>query len=53
LATLASEALMNAGTHGASAVRVAVEARDRMLHVSVRDDGLGGADPVGGSELLA
>jgi signal transduction histidine kinase len=48
-----SEALTNAAKHArASVVRVAVRARDNMLEVSVRDDGLGGADPSRGSGLL-
>jgi signal transduction histidine kinase len=33
-------------------VHVAVEADDRMLRVSIRDDGIGGADPDRGSGLL-
>ena len=48
-----SEALTNAAKHArASVVQVAVQARDHMLDVSVRDDGLGGADPSRGSGLL-
>ena len=48
-----SEALTNAAKHSrASSVHVALEARDAMLHVSVRDNGVGGADPVRGSGLL-
>jgi signal transduction histidine kinase len=48
-----SEALANAAKHArASVVHVAVRASDRLLEVSVRDDGLGGADPHGGSGLL-
>jgi signal transduction histidine kinase len=48
-----SEALTNAAKHAqASVVHVAVEAQDRVLRVSVRDDGLGGADPARGSGLL-
>ena len=48
-----SEALTNAAKHAqASLVRVEVETRDGMLRVSVRDDGVGGADPAGGSGLL-
>jgi signal transduction histidine kinase/uncharacterized protein YoaH (UPF0181 family) len=48
-----SEALTNAAKHAqASLVRVEVETRDGMLRVSVRDDGVGGADPLGGSGLL-
>lgn len=48
-----SEGLTNAAKYArASVVHVAVEARDRALHVAVRDDGLGGADPANGSGLL-
>jgi signal transduction histidine kinase len=48
-----SEALTNAAKYaGASVVHVAVETRDGMLSVSVRDDGQGGADPAHGSGLV-
>jgi signal transduction histidine kinase len=48
-----SEALTNAAKHAhASVVHVSVEARERMLCVSVRDDGRGGADATRGSGLL-
>jgi signal transduction histidine kinase len=48
-----SEALTNAAKYShATVVHVAVEAQDRVLRVSVRDDGLGGADPSRGSGLL-
>ena len=48
-----SEALTNATKHAhASVVRVAVEKRDDGLHLSVRDDGAGGADPALGSGLI-
>jgi signal transduction histidine kinase/uncharacterized protein YoaH (UPF0181 family) len=48
-----SEALTNAAKHAqASLVRVEVETRDGLLRVSVLDDGVGGADPLGGSGLL-
>jgi signal transduction histidine kinase len=48
-----SEALTNATRHAhASAVCVAVEERDHGLHLSVRDDGAGGADPARGSGLI-
>jgi signal transduction histidine kinase len=48
-----SEALTNVAKHaGASVVRVAVEARGRMLCVSACDDGRGGADPARGSGLV-
>ena len=48
-----SEALANVAKHAcASGVHVAVEAREGILRVAVRDDGLGGADPALGSGLL-
>jgi PAS domain S-box-containing protein len=48
-----SEALTNTAKHAhASAVHVAVEARDGVLEVSIRDDGSGGADPTRGSGLI-
>jgi signal transduction histidine kinase len=48
-----SEALTNAAKHAqATVVNVGVEARDGILRVDVRDDGLGGADPARGSGLL-
>jgi signal transduction histidine kinase len=48
-----SEALTNAAKHAhASAVVVSVEAEDRVLSVSVRDDGIGGANPARGAGLL-
>jgi signal transduction histidine kinase len=48
-----SEVLTNVAKHSqASVVHVEVEARDGTLHVSVRDDGVGGADPAGGSGLV-
>jgi signal transduction histidine kinase len=48
-----SEALTNATRHAhASVVRVAVEERDDSLHLSIRDDGVGGADPGRGSGLI-
>ena len=48
-----SEALTNAAKHAhASAVQVAVEARDGVLVLSIRDDGRGGADPARGSGLI-
>ena len=48
-----SEALTNAAKYSrASVVHVDVQARDRVLRVAVRDDGLGGADPARGSGLL-
>jgi signal transduction histidine kinase len=47
-----SEALTNAAKYAhASVVRVAVEQQNGTLHLSVRDDGAGGADPERGSGL--
>jgi signal transduction histidine kinase len=48
-----SEALTNTAKHAhASTVHVAVEARDGVLELSIRDDGSGGADPTRGSGLM-
>ena len=48
-----SEALTNAAKHAhAAAVRVAVEVRDGLLDLSIRDNGRGGADPALGSGLI-
>jgi signal transduction histidine kinase len=48
-----SEALTNAAKHArAAGADVLVEVRDGTLSVSVRDDGLGGADPTCGSGLI-
>jgi signal transduction histidine kinase len=48
-----AEALANATKHAsASVAEVQVEMRDGTLHVSIRDDGVGGADPSQGSGLL-
>ena len=48
-----SEALTNAAKHAnASAVRVDLEAPDGVVTLAVRDDGVGGADPAGGSGLV-
>ena len=48
-----AEALTNAAKHAsASAVTVEAEAVDGVLRVSVRDDGVGGADFAGGSGLV-
>jgi signal transduction histidine kinase len=45
--------LTNAAKYAqATVVHVDVEARERVLCVAVRDDGLGGADPARGSGLL-
>jgi signal transduction histidine kinase len=48
-----SEALTNAAKHShASKVEVELEVREPVLRVTVRDDGVGGADPGCGSGLL-
>jgi signal transduction histidine kinase len=48
-----SELLTNAAKHSrASAVRVAVEEQKGSLHLSISDDGVGGADPSRGSGLV-
>jgi signal transduction histidine kinase len=48
-----SEVLTNAAKHSqASVVRVEVATRDGTLHLSVRDDGIGGANLTGGSGLV-
>jgi signal transduction histidine kinase len=48
-----SEALTNATRHAsASVVRVSGEERDGSFHLSIRDDGVGGADPARGSGLV-
>jgi signal transduction histidine kinase len=48
-----AEALTNAAKHAdASFVRIEAEVLDGDLHVSVRDDGTGGADPARGSGLV-
>jgi signal transduction histidine kinase len=50
---VASEALTNITKHArASCAQVAVEQRDGLLHLSIRDDGVGGADPAHGSGLI-
>jgi signal transduction histidine kinase/PAS domain-containing protein len=50
---IVSEALTNTAKHAhASTVYVAVEARDGVLGLSIRDDGCGGADPTRGSGLI-
>ncbi|GAA3208782.1 hypothetical protein GCM10010532_032210 [Dactylosporangium siamense] len=49
-----SEALTNAARHAnASVVQVQAATRDLALHLSVRDDGVGGADPHRGTGLTA
>jgi signal transduction histidine kinase len=48
-----SEALANTAKHAqASVAEVAARARDGLLHLSVNDDGVGGAAPGGGSGLV-
>jgi signal transduction histidine kinase len=48
-----SEMLTNTAKHAqASAVYVDVERAEGVLHISVRDDGVGGADPARGSGLV-
>lgn len=48
-----AEALTNAAKHAqASQVTVTVEADEKQLRLSVRDDGVGGAVPGGGSGLI-
>ena len=48
-----SEALTNATKHAqALVVCVTIEQREDCLHLSIRDDGIGGADPTRGSGLI-
>jgi signal transduction histidine kinase len=50
---VASEALTNAAKHaGASDVRITVNADDGQIVLTIRDDGVGGADPARGSGLI-
>ncbi len=50
---IVSEALTNAAKHAsASAVRVTLNAAGGVVRLSVGDDGVGGADPAGGSGLV-
>jgi signal transduction histidine kinase len=50
---VASEALANAAKHSqASGIDVSLEQRDQSLLLSVRDDGVGGADTARGSGLV-
>jgi signal transduction histidine kinase len=50
---IVSEALTNTAKHArAATVHVVVEARDGVLGLSIRDDGVGGADPTRGSGLI-
>jgi signal transduction histidine kinase len=47
-----SEALTNAAKHAKASIHVSADGRGGTLIVVVRDDGVGGADPSGGSGLL-
>jgi signal transduction histidine kinase len=48
-----SEALTNAAKHSqASLVQVDLETKDGIVQLSIRDDGVGGADPGQGSGLI-
>jgi len=50
---IVSEALTNASKHArATHVDIEVQARDGELTLTVRDDGVGGADPAGGTGLI-
>jgi signal transduction histidine kinase len=50
---IVSEALTNAAKHArADGVRVDLDVDDDMLRLVVQDDGVGGADPSGGSGLI-
>ena len=50
---LASEALANAAKHAhASGIEISLATRDGCLVLSIRDDGVGGADPARGSGLV-
>lgn len=50
---VASEALANTAKHArASHIEMSLERRDTGLLLEIRDDGVGGADPAGGSGLL-
>jgi signal transduction histidine kinase len=50
---VAAEALTNVAKHaGASVVQVDLDARDGLVRLDIRDDGLGGADPARGSGLV-
>jgi signal transduction histidine kinase len=50
---IASEALANAAKHArASVIDMRVDSRDGALTLSVRDDGIGGADPSRGSGII-
>jgi signal transduction histidine kinase len=48
-----SEALTNAAKHArASVVKVGIQTQGANLHLSIRDDGIGGADATKGSGLI-
>jgi GAF domain-containing protein len=48
-----SEALTNAAKHAqASRIAVSLSTREKTLELSIRDDGVGGADPTSGSGLV-
>jgi signal transduction histidine kinase len=48
-----AEALTNAAKHSqASLVHISLEVVDTVVHLSIRDDGIGGADPTQGSGLI-
>jgi signal transduction histidine kinase len=48
-----SEALANTAKHAhASVVQVELDARDELVRLAIRDDGIGGADPARGSGLV-
>jgi PAS domain S-box-containing protein len=50
---IVSEALTNAVKHaGASRVQIDADVRGGILSLSIRDDGIGGANPAGGSGLV-
>jgi signal transduction histidine kinase len=50
---MVAEALTNAAKHArASVVKVGVETHDAQLHLTIRDDGIGGADATKGSGLI-
>jgi signal transduction histidine kinase len=50
---IASEALANAAKHAqASVIEVVADSRDGALTLSIRDDGIGGADPGRGSGII-
>ncbi len=50
---LVAEALTNAAKHAkASIVHVGIDASDTYVRISIRDDGVGGADPERGSGLI-